>query len=175
MPSSPKGEVFTRALKELAQAKVPYRVMSFEAKEKTAEEVARETRFPLPQVIKTLLVQGASKKYYLALCPGDCQANLKAIARALSEKTMEMAPREEVPKITGYFIGGVSPLGTHRPLPVLMEVSILSKAEIAISAGQWGCQAVLRPSDLHQHLGKRVTVASYAQKMDASHPESRGE
>ncbi len=175
MQGSPKGEAFTRALKEVAQAKVPYRVMSFEAREKTAEEVARETGFPLPQVIKTLLVQGASKKYYLALCPGDCQVNLKVLARALGEKTLDMAPREEVPKVTGYFIGGVSPLGTHRPLPVVMEASILSNPEIAISAGKWGCQAVLRPSDLQQHLGRRVTVASFAHKMDASHPESRGE
>jgi len=161
-----KSEAFTRALKELAQAHIPYRVMAFEAKEKSAEEVARETNFPLPQVVKTLLVKGASKKYYLALCPGDRQVNLKALARALNEKVVEMAAPEDVPKVTGYFIGGVSPLGTYRPLPVVMEASILTMPEIAISAGQWGCQAILRPSDLRDPLRGRMMTASFAQSLD---------
>jgi Cys-tRNA(Pro)/Cys-tRNA(Cys) deacylase len=160
-PPKPKGEAFTRALKELSEANVPYRILTFKAEEKSAEEVTRETGFPLAQVVKTLLVEGASKKYYFALCPGDRQANLKALAKAVGEKTLDMAQREDVPKITGYFIGGVSPMGTHRPLPVVMEESILSLPEIALSAGQWGCQAVLRPSDLRDHLAKRVTVADF--------------
>src|SRR3989304_5772563 len=111
--SKPKNEVFTRALKELSEAKVPYRVMTFQAQEKSAEEVSEKTGFPLAQVVKTLLVRGSSGKYFLALCPGDRQVNLKTLARILNEKFMDMAKREEVLKITGYFIGGVSPLGTH--------------------------------------------------------------
>jgi Cys-tRNA(Pro)/Cys-tRNA(Cys) deacylase len=161
--TSKKYETFTRALKELAEKKVSFRVMTFQAQEKSAEEVTRKTGFPLSQVIKTLLVQAISKKYYLALCPGDQQVNLKALAKALNEKVVAMAEREEVPKVTGYFIGGVSPLGTHRPLPVVMETSILNLPEIAVSAGQWGCQAVLRPQDLLSALGTRGAVASFAQ------------
>ncbi len=162
-PPKIKGEAFTRALRELSEAKVPHRVMTFQAEEKSAEEVTRETGFPLAQVVKTLLVQGGSQKYYLALCPGDRQVNLKALAKAVNEKKVDMARREEVPKITGYFIGGVSPIGTHRPLPVVMDQSILGMPEIAVSAGQWGCQAVLRPADLRQFLGSRAAVASFAQ------------
>jgi Cys-tRNA(Pro)/Cys-tRNA(Cys) deacylase len=169
-PLHPGNEAFTRALKELAANQVPYRVMRFQAKEKSAEEVARETGFPLAQVVKTLLVQGGSKKYYLTLCPGDRQANLKALAKALNEKLVKMAAREDVFKITGYFIGGVSPLGTHRPLPVVMETSILTMPEIAISAGEWGCQAVLRPANLRDHLGGRVFIASFAQSSAADKP-----
>ena len=161
--SSEKKESFTRALKELAEKKVPYRVITFEAREKSAEEVTRETGFPLPQVVKTLLVQGVSKKYYLALCPGDKQVNLKSLAKALNEKVIDMAKRDDITKITGYFIGGVSPLGTHRPLPVVMESSILAMPEISISAGQWGCQAVLRPQDLLSALGTRAKVAPIIQ------------
>jgi Cys-tRNA(Pro)/Cys-tRNA(Cys) deacylase len=77
---------------------------------------------------------------------------------------VEMAKREDVPKITGYLIGGVSPLGTHRRLPVIMEASILTLPQIALSGGQWGCQAVLRPSDLRQYLGTRAILASFAQE-----------
>jgi len=161
-----KKEAFTRALKELAGKNLPYRVLTFEAHEKNAEEVTRETGFPLSQVVKTLLVRGVSKKYYLALCPGDKQVNLKTLAKALNEKVVEMAEREEVPKITGYFIGGVSPLGTHRPLSVAMDSSILSLPEIAVSAGQWGRQAVLRPQDLLSALGGRASVASFARPLD---------
>ena len=68
-------------MKELAGKNLPYRVMTFEAQEKNAEEVTRETGFPLAQVVKTLLVRGVSKKYYLALCPGDKQVGLKALAK----------------------------------------------------------------------------------------------
>jgi Cys-tRNA(Pro)/Cys-tRNA(Cys) deacylase len=170
-----KSKAFTRALKELSQAKIPHRVMTFRAVEKSAEEVTRETGFPLARVVKTLLVQGVSNKYYLALCPGDRQVNLKNLARAIGEKTVELAKREEVPKITGYFIGGVSPIGTHRPLPVVLEQSILGFPEIAVSAGQWGCQVVLKPSDLLEHLGNRVAVASFAQSFHAGQdgPERR--
>ncbi len=96
-----KKDVFTRALKELAEKNLPYRVLTFEAKDKNAEEVTRETGFPLSQVVKTLLVRGVSKKYYLALCPGDKQVGLKALAKAVKEKIVEMAERGDVPKITG--------------------------------------------------------------------------
>jgi Cys-tRNA(Pro)/Cys-tRNA(Cys) deacylase len=161
MHSKPKNEVFTRALKELSEARVPYRVMTFQAEEKSAEEVSAKTGFPLTQVVKTLLVQGSSGKYFLALCPGDRQVNLKTLARILDEKSVDMAKREEVLKVTGYFIGGVSPLGTHRPLPVVMEESLQSLPEVAVSAGQWGCQAVLKPSDLRESLGSRVLLASF--------------
>jgi len=162
-PLKIKGEAFTRALKELSEARIRYRVMTFNAEEKSAEEVTRETGFPLARVVKTLLVQGASKRYYLALCPGDRQVNLKNLARAMGEKTVDMAKKEEVPKITGYFIGGVSPIGTHRPLQVVLEQSIFGMPEIAISAGQWGCQVILRPSDLREFLGSRAMIASFAQ------------
>ena len=162
-PSPSKQETFTRPLKELAEARVPYRVMTFEARDKSAEEVARETGFPLRQVIKTLLTQGGSKKYYLALCPGNQQVNLKSLAKTLNEKTVDLARREEVLQVTGYFIGGVSPLGTHRSLPVVMEASILEMSEICISAGRWGCQIVIHPSLLREHLGDRITIASFAQ------------
>ena len=87
----------------------------------------------------------------------------KALAKALDEKVVEMAAREDVPKITGYFIGGVSPLGTHRPLPVVLETSILTMPEIAISAGEGGCQAVLRPFNLRAHLRNRAMIASFAE------------
>jgi len=162
-PLKIKGEAFTRALKELSEARIPYRVMTFKAEEKSAEEVTRETGFPLARVVKTLLVQGASKRYYLALCPGDRQVNLKNLARVMGEKTVDMAKKEEVPKITGYFIGGVSPIGTHRPLAVVMEQSIFGMPEIAISAGQRGCQVILRPSHLREFLGSRARLASFAQ------------
>jgi Cys-tRNA(Pro)/Cys-tRNA(Cys) deacylase len=81
----------------------------------------------------------------------------------MGEKTVDMAKKEEVPKITGYFIGGVSPIGTHRPLAVVLEQSILGMPEIAISAGQRGCQVILRPSDLREFLGSRARIASFAQ------------
>jgi Cys-tRNA(Pro)/Cys-tRNA(Cys) deacylase len=91
--------------------------------------------------------------------------DLRRLAHLLQEKQVEMAAREEVHKITGYFIGGVSPLGTRRELPVLMDSLVLEEKEISISAGRWGHQILLDPHLLKDVLGPRLTVA------DISHPK----
>ncbi len=128
------------------------------------------TEGPVSKHVAAMALSSDTIDFTIGIGEGTDKDSHKAgamAARAVKEKVVEMAVREDVPKVTGYFIGGVSPLGTHRPLPVVMEASILTMPEIAVSAGQWGCQAVLRPSALRDHLGSRVIMASFAQSPDA--------
>ena len=116
-------------------------------------------KIPLSQVVKTLLLKTSVDEFLLALCPGDRQVDLKLLAYLLKEKRIDLANRDEVHKVTGYFIGGVSPLGTRRQLPVLMDFLILQEKEISISAGRWGCQILISPQALRDILGSRLSVA----------------
>jgi len=147
------------ALKTLGEKQIPFRLATFPAKEKDAEEVSRCLKIPLRQVAKTLLLKTSADEFLLALCPGDRQVDLKLLAHLLNEKRVDLANRDEVHKVTGYFIGGVSPLGTRRQLPVLMDSLVLQEREISISAGKWGCQILISPQALRDILGSRLTVA----------------
>lgn len=160
----------TLASRILTQKKIPYRLATFPSREKDAEEVARCLKIPLRQVVKTLLLNAPIQGFFLALCPGDRQVDLKLLAHILKEKRVVMAAREEVYKVTGYFIGGVSPLGTRRELPVLMDSLVLAEKEISISAGRWGCQVLLDPHQLKEVLGPRLMVAVISQGSESLSP-----
>jgi Cys-tRNA(Pro)/Cys-tRNA(Cys) deacylase len=159
MGSFDKSSSSTPALKILVEKRIPFRLATFPWKDKDAEEVSRCLKIPLRQVVKTLLLKTSADEFLLALCPGDRQVDLKLLAHLLNEKRIDLANRDEVHKVTGYFIGGVSPLGTRREPPVLMDSVILQEKEICISAGRWGSQILISPQELRDILGSRLTVA----------------
>jgi Cys-tRNA(Pro)/Cys-tRNA(Cys) deacylase len=167
-----KSSSSTPALKILTEKQVPFRLATFPSKEKNAEEVSRSLKIPLRQVVKTLLLKAPAHGFLLALCPGDRQVDLRRLAHLLKEKQVEMAAREEVHKVTGYFIGGVSPLGTRRELPVLMDSLVLREVEISVSAGRWGYQILLDPHLLRAILHPRLRVADISHPQDPSVPTS---
>ena len=125
-------------------------------------------QIPLRQVVKTLLLKTSTEEFLLALCSGDRQVDLKLLAHLLNEKRIDLADREEVHKATGYFIGGVSPLGTRREFRALMDSRIFEEREISISAGRWGCQILLDPRALRDILGPRLTVADISREKEPS-------
>ena len=163
-----KGSFSTPCLKILGEKQVSFRLATFPAKEKDAEEVSRYLKIPLRQVVKTLLLKTSDEEFLLALCPGDRQVDLKLLAHHLNEKRIDLADRDEVHKVTGYFIGGVSPLGTRRELPVLMDSPILQESEISISAGRWGCQILIKPQSLRDVLTPRLTVVGISRAREPS-------
>lgn len=167
---APENSPFTPALKILAQRNVPFRLASFPCQDRTAEEVSRQLQIPLSQVVKTLLLHSVPQGYWLALCPGDRQVNLKKLADLLGERQMGMSPREKVHHITGYHIGGVSPLGTRRDLPVLMEEAILREREISVSAGRGGYQILIEPCLLAEILAPRLRVLAFTDPRDPGRP-----
>ncbi|MDH7499125.1 MAG: YbaK/EbsC family protein [candidate division NC10 bacterium] len=168
MKGPAKGSSSTPASKILTERQIPFRLATFPSQEKDAEEVSRSLKIPLRQVVKTLLLKAPARGFLLVLCPGNRQVDLRRLAQLLQEKQVEMAARDEVHKITGYFIGGVSPLGTRRELPILMDASVLSEKEIAISAGRWGQQILLDPHLLRELLHPRLTVADISQERGPS-------
>jgi Cys-tRNA(Pro)/Cys-tRNA(Cys) deacylase len=168
MKGQKKSSSSTPALKILTERQVRFRLANFPSQEKNAEEVSRSLDIPLCQVVKTLLLKTPANQFFLVLCPGDRQVDLRTLAPVLKEKRVDLAAKDEVYKVTGYFIGGVSPLGTRRDLPLIMDSSVLEQDQISISAGRWGCQILLDPRSLREILGPRLTVASVTRGKEPS-------
>jgi len=168
MGNSKKDSLSTPALKILREKQIPFRLATFPWKDKDAEEVSRCLKIPLRRVVKTLLLKTSTDEFLLALCPGDRQVDLKLLAHLLNEKRIDLANRDEVHKVTGYLIGGASPLGTRRELPVLMDSLVLREREISISAGRWGCQILIGPQALRDILGSRLTAADISRPKEMS-------
>jgi Cys-tRNA(Pro) deacylase len=99
-------------------------------------------------VIKTLVMEDDQKAPFIILMHGDKQVSTKELARTIGVKSVNPCTPEVALKHTGYMVGGISPFGTKKPLPVYVEESILSLPKIFINAGRRGLLVEISPSDL---------------------------
>jgi len=148
--------VSTRAIRFLTQLAVPFEVIPYEHLEKGARFAAQATGFALAQTVKTLVVAGDGDRYVLALMPGDRQLSEKRLAKVLGFKRVAMADTVGAERFTGYKVGGISPFGTQRPLPVVMEQTLLAHAQVLINAGQRGMMLRMSPADIVKALNAMV-------------------
>ena len=99
-------------------------------------------------VCKTLVTQGASKKYYVFVIPVGRELDLKAAARAAGEKSIEMLKQAQLLPLTGYVHGGCSPVGMKKQYPTVFHQTAMDYDTIYISAGKIGAQVELAPQAL---------------------------
>ncbi len=90
------------------------------------------------------------KNAFIILMHGDREVSTKALARALGAKTVTPCDAAMAEKHTGYMVGGISPFGTRKPIPVYVEESILNLPKIYINAGKRGLLVELSPKDLSE-------------------------
>ena len=99
-------------------------------------------------VFKTLVTQGASRRYYVFVIPVAAELDLKALARVSGNKSVELLPLKELLPVTGYVRGGCSPVGMKKRFPTYIDASAERLPRIAVSAGARGVQLFLAPADL---------------------------
>ena len=111
-------------------------------------------------VIKTLVMADENANGLLMLMHGDREVSTKALARALGVKAVQPVDAATAFRLTGYQVGGISPFGTRRPLPVCMEESIAALSRIYINGGRRGLLVNMAPVDLVRALAPtRVQAA----------------
>ena len=129
--------------------KIEYELRSYEVdpEDLSAATVARKVGLPLEQVFKTLVARGDRHGVCFAVVPGNCQLDLKAIAKLTGDRQVEPVTLKEVQPLTGYIRGGVTILGAKKAYPVYIDETIELFDVVSISAGLRGLQIFIAPAD----------------------------
>ena len=111
-------------------------------------------------VIKTLVMEDENRKPLIVLMHGDRDVSTKALARLLKVKTVSPCDPKVAERQTGYQVGGTSPFGTRKVLPVFVERTILDLPRIFINGGKRGFLISLAPKDLEKVLPLQLVDAA---------------
>ncbi|GHH62234.1 Cys-tRNA(Pro)/Cys-tRNA(Cys) deacylase [Streptosporangium violaceochromogenes] len=150
MSKSRKGGQGTPATVALTRAKAEFTLHPYEheAGARTyGEEAADALGVPCERVFKTLVAE-VDGEPAVAVVPVSGRLDLKALASALGGKRAAMAEAAAVERMTGYVVGGISPLGQRRALPTVVDASALDFETVYFSAGRRGLQIETAPSEL---------------------------
>ncbi len=144
------AKIKTHAIRALDEKRIPYELVMLAHKVRHLDEAADERSLPAGHLAKTLLAREvAGRRYVIAVVRGDRRLSLKKLARLMGAKALEMAPLDDVPRITGYQPGAVSPVGQRRAdLPVYVDPHILELPRVSVSAGRHDAELELVPDDL---------------------------
>lgn len=138
----------TPAIRVLRQHKINFSAHLYDYEEKGGTTVsARELGVDEHCVIKTLIMEDENKRPLVVLMHGDCEVSTKNLARLLNVKTIAPCAPETANKHSSYLVGGTSPFGTKKVMPIYMESSILELDTIYINGGKRGFLVALKPAE----------------------------
>ena len=147
-------EVKTNAMRILDRNKITYEIIHYECDEFIdGLHTLEKTGAPAEQSFKTLVLQGKSGQYYVFVVPVADEIDLKAAAKCVGEKSVEMLHVRDITAVTGYVRGGCSPVGMKKLYPTVFHETALDYETIYISAGRIGAQVEAAPQALLTLLG----------------------
>jgi Cys-tRNA(Pro) deacylase len=123
---------------------------------------ARELNVPEHHVVKTLVMEDESAHPLIVLMHGDRKVSTKELARQIAVKKVVPCKPEDAHRHTGYMVGGCSPFGTKKTLPIYVEKSILDLSLIYINGGRRGYLVGVHPHDLMRALAPTVVEVGQA-------------
>ncbi len=124
---------------------------------------ARELGVPEHDVVKTLIMQDEAARPLIVLMHGDCKVSTKNLARAIGCKSVEPCKPEVAQRHSGYQVGGTSPFGTRKALPVYVEESILALEKMYINGGRRGYLIGIAPQVVVEQLGAKTVSCALAE------------
>lgn len=154
MPSTP-------AVLALRAAKVEFTPHFYNYEERGGTAVsARELGVDEHAVVKTLVMQDEAAKPCIVLMHGDREVSTKALARQIGVKKIEPCKPEMAERHSGYRVGGTSPFGTRKTMPVYLQRTVAELARIYINGGSRGFLVSLAVSDLQRVLQPQLVDAA---------------
>lgn len=123
---------------------------------------SRELGVDEHSVVKTLVMQDEAAKPLIVLMHGDCKVSTKNLARQIGCKSVEPCKPEVANRHSGYLVGGTSPFGTRKAMPVYVEESVLGLEKIYINGGRRGYLVGIAPQALVATLHARPVNCALA-------------
>ncbi len=151
----------TPAVHFLRQQKVPFSEHEYRYEERGGTAVSsRQLGVDEHIVIKTLIMEDEKKQPLIVLMHGDKEVSTKNLARQAGRKTVSPCAPDVAQKHSGYLVGGTSPFGTRKHMPVFLERTIADLERIYINGGRRGFLISLAPADLIRALSPTLVDAS---------------
>ena len=145
----------TRATQALEKLGVKFTVRTYEY-DPDAESIGLQAAEALGvephRVLKTLMAEVDGKPVCVVV-PSDGEVSMKKLAAAFSGKAAKMMRPADAERLTGYHVGGISPFGQKKPVPVAIEAAALGHSSVFINGGQRGLQVELDPNDAVKAAG----------------------
>ena len=139
----------TPAIRVLKDNEVDFVPRPYKYEERGGTEVAaRELGVDEHLTVKTLVMEDEKRAPFIVLMHGDREVSTKDLARTLGVKTVQPCDPATANRHTGYMVGGTSPFGTKKTLPVYVEETILALPVLYINAGRKGLLVKMKPADL---------------------------
>ena len=126
-------------------------------------ESARQLGVDEHHVVKTLVMEDEAAKPLIVLMHGDRQVSTKNLARQIGAKRVQPCQPEVAQRHSGFLVGGTSPFGTRKPMPVYVEETVLALPRIYINGGRRGYLVGIAPQVLVEPLGARPVQCAGAE------------
>ena len=156
MAKDKEKDVKTNAMRILDTLGVPYEVITYTCDEFTdGVHLAEQLGQPAEQTFKTLVAEGKSGGYFAFVIPVAEELDLKAAARAVGEKAVELIHVKDLQKVTGYIRGGCTAIGMKKDYPTVIDETCILFDKIMVSGGRLGSQIMLSPDDYIRATGAK--------------------
>ena len=147
----------TAAVRELRANNIAFTDHPYEYEEKGGTAVsARELGVPEHAVVKTLVMEDEARNPLIVLMHGDLKVSTKELARMIGVKTITPCNPDTANRHSGYTVGGTSPFGTRRKMPVYMEETILELPKIYVNGGRRGYLVGIVPQEVVRILSPQL-------------------
>ena len=151
----------TPATRFLRQNQIPFSTHLYAYEDHGGTKVSsRELNVPEHAVVKTLVMENESRQPLIILMHGDRKVSTKELARQAGHKQISPCDPAVAQRHTGYMVGGTSPFGTRKAMPLFMERSILDLPLIYINGGKRGFLAGVHPHDILRILKPTVVTVA---------------